>query len=482
MKTKIILVSTLFMLLSACNGDLDIINNSAVSSNSMWQEEGDATAAMYGLYNKFRSSFSEGYMYWGEYRTGLWGDGLTGQTSRDQVYQNQIPTNHTFADWTNLYTTINNANLILKHAQNIHFKTEESKNEVLANAYFVRAFCYYWIGRIWGDAPLLLDGFESDNQEGLFPTRNSADDIFKQVGEDINKALTLIPQNINKNIASKASISMLKADYDLWMYKVRKGGDSYLRDAADKINYVLSNSSYALESNYADVFNDNSGKEIIFEWSYIQDEFTSGSTNDYLVPSQYVSNEYINNPIQTGSHQQWCFYTQEYKTFLTSIPTDQRIKESFETFYDSSKNQTFQWINKFKGHWVNNTRVFDSDVIVYRYADAILMDAEIKLAENNITGAIEALNKIAKRAYGQDNYYATTISAAEVKDAIITERKKEFCAEGKLWWDFIRLDVAFSENSYLRGRENEKNVLLWPISQNSINKNPTLKQTIGYDK
>ena len=470
------------MLLSACNGDLDIINNSAVSSNSMWQEEGDATAAMYGLYNKFRSSFSEGYMYWGEYRTGLWGDGLTGQTSRDQVYQNQIPTNHTFADWTNLYTTINDANLILKHAQNIQFKTEESKNEVLANAYFVRAFCYYWIGRIWGDAPLLLDGFESDNQEGLFPTRNPADAIFKQVGEDINKALTLIPQNINKDIASKASISMLKADYDLWMYKVRKGGDSYLRDAADKINYVLSNSSYALESNYADVFNDNSGKEIIFEWSYIQDEFTSGSTNDYLVPSQYVSNEYINNPVQTGSHQQWCFYTQEYKTFLTSIPTDQRIKESFETFYDSSKNQTFQWINKFKGHWVNNTRVFDSDVIVYRYADAILMDAEIKLAENNITGAIEALNKIAKRAYGQDNYYATTISAAEVKDAIITERKKEFCAEGKLWWDFIRLDVAFSENSYLRGRENEKNVLLWPISQNSINKNPTLKQTIGYDK
>ena len=470
------------MLLSACNGDLDIINNSAVSSNSMWQEEGDATAAMYGLYNKFRSSFSEGYMYWGEYRTGLWGDGLTGQTSRDQVYQNQIPTNHTFADWTNLYTTINNANLILKHAQNIHFKAEESKNEVLANAYFVRAFCYYWIGRIWGDAPLLLDGFESDNQEGLFPTRNPADAIFKQVGEDADKALTLISKNINKNIASKASISMLKADYDLWMYKVRKSGDSYLKDAADKVNYVLSNSSYALESNYADVFNDNSGKEIIFEWSYIQDEFTSGSTNDYLVPSQYVSNEYINNPIQTGSHQQWCFYTQEYKTFLTSIPTDQRIKESFETFYDSSKNQTFQWINKFKGHWVNNTRVFDSDVIVYRYADAILMDAEIKLAENNITGAIEALNKIAKRAYGQDNYYATTISAAEVKDAIITERKKEFCAEGKLWWDFIRLGVAFSENSYLKGRENEKNVLLWPISQNSINKNPTLKQTIGYDK
>lgn len=42
---------------------------------------------------------------------GLWADGLAGQTARDQVYQNQIPTNHGYANWADLYTTINNANL-----------------------------------------------------------------------------------------------------------------------------------------------------------------------------------------------------------------------------------------------------------------------------------------------------------------------------------------------------------------------------------
>ncbi|MFA6876923.1 MAG: RagB/SusD family nutrient uptake outer membrane protein, partial [Parabacteroides sp.] len=218
---KILFILLIGSLFSSCHEDLDIVQKSAVSANSMWQNEGDATSAMYGMFSVFRSAFNTGYIYWGEYRTGLWGDGLTGQTSRDQVYQNQIPTDHAYADWTSLYTTINNANLILKYTPNITFNSETTKNKVLANAYYVRAFCYYWIGRIWGDAPILLDGFESDKQEGLYPTRQSADEVFKQVGSDIDNALMLMPASVtDRNLASQGSINMLKADYNLWMYKV----------------------------------------------------------------------------------------------------------------------------------------------------------------------------------------------------------------------------------------------------------------------
>ena len=481
MKTKLIFIIVALSFMS-CIGDLDVTNKSAVSSKSMWKEEGDAKAAMYGLYNQFRSTFSYGYFTWGEYRTGLWGDGLTGQTSRDQVYQNQIPTNHYFSDWTELYTTINDANLIIKKVPIIHFNSENTKNEVLSNAYFVRAFCYYWIGRIWGDAPLLLEGYESDSQEGLYPQRTSAERIFEQIGNDIDKAYKLIPDGIVKNRASKASIAILKADYDLWMYKVRKSGDNYLQDATEKIQSILTNPAYGLENNYADIFNDQPNKEVIFEWTFVQGEFTSSETENYLVPSQYVTTKYINNPIQTGSHQQWCFFTPSFKSFLTAIQADQRSKMTFSTFYDPDKEQTFQWINKFKGHWINNTRVFDSNILVYRYADAVLFDAEIKLAKNNLQGAINALNQIANRAYGIDNFYSNLTTFEDVKKAIVNERKKEFAAEGKLWWDFIRLGVVFEENPYLAGRQHETNVLLWPVSQNSINKNPELKQTEGFNK
>lgn len=484
MKKNIIifLLSTLTML-TACHSDLDIIQKSEVSANSMWQDEGDATSAVYGLYNRFRSAFQQGFMYWGEYRTGLWADGLAGQTARDQVYQNQIPTNHGYANWTDLYTTINQANLILKYTPEIEFKEEAKKNEVLANAYFVRAFCYYWIGRIWGDAPVLLDGFESDKQEGLYPERDPAELVFKQVGDDLQMAQTLMPATVtNRKMASGASIQMLIADYNLWMYKVRDEGETALNNAATAINSVLANNNYSLDENYYSIFQNEGGKEVIFAWSYIQDEHTGGATNDWLVPSQYISPEYVENPVKVGSHQQWCFYTTEYKALLSEHESDQRTIVSYQTFFDDQKNGTFQWINKFAGTWVNGTRIFDSDVIVYRYADAVLFDAEIKNAKNDLSGAIASLNKIAERAYSTGNYYPETLSALEVDDLILEERLKEFAAEGKLWWDYIRFDVAFEKNTFLVGRENEQNVLLWPIAQASINRNPNLYQTPGYDK
>lgn len=479
----IILFFSICTLLTSCHEDLDIIQKSEVSANSMWQDEGDATAAVYGLYNKFRSTFASGYMYWGEYRTGLWGEGLASQIARDQVYQNSIPINHTYANWGDLYTTINQANLILKYAPQIDFNDEETKNKVLGNAYFVRAFCYYWIGRIWGDAPVLLEGFESDKQEGLYPVRDPAEQVFKQVADDLQAALNYMPASvIDRKLASPAAIQMLIADYNLWMYKVREGGETALNNAATAIETVLGNNNYGLENDYASVFENEGGPEIIFAWSYLQDEHTGGATNDWLVPSQYISPEYIENPVKVGSHQQWCFFTTDYKALLSENENDQRTIINFQTFFDDKKNATFQWINKFAGSWVNGTRIFDSDVIVYRLADAVLFDAEIKNAKNDRTGAVTALNRIAKRAYGEDNYYPNTLTTSEIDNLILKERMKEFAAEGKLWWDYIRFDVAFEKNPFLVGRENEQNILLWPVAQESINRNPNITQTPGYDK
>jgi hypothetical protein len=483
MKSTVLSLIIFGALLVSCHGDLNVMQKSEVSANSMWQDESDATSAMYGLYNRFRATFNAGYMYWGEYRTGLWADGLAGQTARDQVYQNRLTPDHSFANWADIYTTINAANLILKYTPGISFSSEDQKNRVLANAYYVRAFCYYWIGRIWGDAPVLLEGFESDKQEGLFPSRESADKVFSQVGQDLDAALEHMPASISdRNLASRGSINMLKADYSLWMYKVRNTGSGALDNAATAIAAVLGDSRYALEDNYDNIFENELGTEIIFAWSYIQDEYTGGSAADYLVPSQYISEEYIENPVKVGSHQQWCFYTEAYKTLLSENENDRRTIVSFETFFDDQKNGTFQWINKFAGHWVNGTRIFDSDVIVYRYADALLFDAEIKNAKNDPAGAIASLNRIARRAYGTDNHYHTPLSTEQINEAILTERLKEFSAEGKLWWDYLRFGVAFRENTFLAGRENEQNVLLWPVAAASINRNPNITQTPGYDR
>src|SRR5690606_34397595 len=121
---------------------------------------------------------------------------------------------------------------------------------------------------------------------------------------------------------------------------------------------------------------------------------------------------------------------------------------------------------------------FTSDIPIYRYAEAILFKAEI---ENEQGGdPVAQLNKIARRAYGTPNYYSLPLSKVQINKIILTERMKEFAAEGKSWWDHIRLGLAFTDIPALVGRENETNILLWPVVSASINGNPNIKQTEGY--
>jgi len=442
----------------------------------MWEDEGDAVAAVNGTYRQFRSTFGFNFAFWGEYRSGLWGAGSDGSEGyRDEIYLNKIPSSSGQANWASLYTTINDCNLILKHTPGIKFNSGEAKKgQVLANAYYVRAFCYYWIARLWGDAPLLLEGYESSKQD-MYPFREPVENIFKQIDLDIEAALTLMPANVvERNKASQAAINMLKADYHLWMAKVRAGGRESLLKAQTAINEIKGYSNYGLEDNFALVFKNKLNKEIIFAWSFLRDEYTGGYPDVFLEAPQNVTTSLHEAPVKVGSVRQRCFYTKAYMDFMASDSKDTRTAVSYETFYDAGKKRTQQWINKFAGTWEQNTRILDADIIVYRYADYHLFRAEIENALDNKDTAIEELNKITKRAYKVNNYYPNTLTKAQVDEKIIDERMKEFAAEGKLWWDFIRFGVVFQKVPSLIGRDNEKNVLLWPIANASINTNPNI--------
>lgn len=489
MKNKLSIILTIAgaLTFSSCHKDLDVVQDSQLSANNMWTEQSDAESAMLGAHQRMRAAFSQGLAFWGEYRTGLWGAGNHGglsQAERDRTYQNTMDNTHTYADWESLYTTINQTNLVIKYTPDIAFSNASRKNEVLANAYFIRANCYYWIARIWGDAPLVLEGYESANQN-LRPNRSSAKEIYKQVELDLEQALTFMPENINaKKTVSRGAIQMLKADYSLWMYKTQQGGEEYLQKAQTAVQSVLMTNGYSLQSDYSKIFASNAeaGSEIIFAWNYQQEEYTGGYPHDFQFNSATVSAKYHYNPIVVGTRQQWTFYTDSYIDLITEDVRDSRIATNYQTFYDDGMKQEFVWTNKYKGSWINNTLVLDSDIILYRLAEAHLFDAEIKLYQKDLPKAIASLNTIAQRAYKVVGYYSPNLSEAEVKNAIVEERMKEFPAEGKLWWDFIRLGVVFDKNPYLKGKENQQNILLWPISDNSINDNPNLGgQTPGWN-
>lgn len=469
---------------SSCGKDLNIKPQSIVSSNSMWETQNDAKGAMYGMFSQLRSALSDNYIYWGDYRSGLFGDALGSEAKLQDMFGNTLDRDDAGTNWDGLYRTINDCNLILKYTPEIQFDNEDDKNFLLANAHFVRALCYYYCAKVWGDAPIVLSGFESDKQENLYPSRSPVDSVLIQVASDIDQALSLFPDNsfVSRKIASKAAVNMLKADYYLWVAKTQNGGKEDLKKADEAVDEVLNNANFSLLANYENVFRNDNNDEIIFALNLEKDEYEGGFSADLLVAVQFIHTQsLINNPIQVGSHQQWVCFTPEFESFLYQNPSDSRAKVNIDTFTDPGNNIHFRWINKYLGEWIDGKRYFTSDIKIYRYAEAILFKAEIENALGNGAVAITELNKIAKRAYGIDNYYSSSLSKDSIDAAILNERLKEFAAEGKSWFDLIRFGVVFDRVKSLQGKEGQENILLWPINSESINSNPNITQTPGYN-
>ena len=481
-KIKYFILTIITVMIFSCEDDLNVVPQSVITTASMWQSEGDASAAMYGAFAQFRSALNDDYIRWGGYRTGFYGDALGSQVSYQDMYLNSLDDEDSGTNWAGLYTTINDCNLILKYVPDIEFGNENNKNFILANAYFLRAFSYFYLARVWGDAPVVLSGFESDQQEDLFPSRAPLSQVLDQVAADIDAALSHFADDDSgsRKTGSKAAANMLKTDFYLWMAKTQNGGNGALNEANSAVDNVLSNPSYELLNDYETIFRNEGNDEIIFALNFEREEYEGGFAADWLIAVQYVNDKsLVENPIKVGSHQQWVTFTDDFEAFLYEDENDSRSKTNLD-FYDEAGNQRFKWINKYLGEWSDNTRFFTSDIVVYRYAEAIMFKAEIENALGNQPAAMAQLNKVTERAYGTSDYYSGSFSQQELDEIILNERLKEFAAEGKSWWDLIRFGEVFERVATLNGRENEQNILYWPVDVASINRNPAIKQTPGY--
>ncbi len=84
---------------------------------------------------------------------------------------------------------------------------------------------------------------------------------------------------------------------------------------------------------------------------------------------------------------------------------------------------------------------------VLRMADVILMLAETKAELEETDDAINLVNQIRQRAFGNSDHDIKAVSGDALKDAILQERKLELVGEGTRRWDLIR-SGKFSERAF----------------------------------
>ena len=481
------------MVATSCHGDLDIMQDNRLSASNMWKDATDVTQSTYGIYERMRSCFVSNtcnVFYWGEARVGsyMWGASIVNMAQDNDmigVVNSTMNGANASTNWSALYSTIDQANAVLKYAPTINMSDKE-RGFSIGQASFARAYCYFWAARLWGDVPLNLVPIESVSQPECYPVRAPKADVYAQIGVDIETALENAEYlGSDCYFATKTAVNLLKAEYALWMYTNQKGGDSYLTLASEALE-ALDLTSGALLDDYGKVFiNANKkNKEIAFALSNSQSEKLTGGFYQYFyLGGSSVAPAYQNNPVPMKSTQWWGFQPKFMKRLRDSrdIEGDKRVPTNLGDGDYHANGGNLTWCNKYIGDQSGAIAIEDCDIPYYRTALGIMMAAELEYYKKDYTKALDYLNVIAKRAYGKDNYY-TDVTPNAVLKAIENEYFLEFPAEGVIWWALIRLDTIWDYNDYLKQQKaNNPNILLWPISNSARNKNYKLVQTEGWN-
>lgn len=471
---------------------LDITQDNKLSASNMWKDANDVTTATNGIYYRLRSNFVSdrcNMFWWGEVRVGnyMWGPSLESHANDGDmiaVRQNTMTGGTESSSWSALYTAIDQANSVLKYAPKVSM-TDAQKGFAIGQASFARAFCYFYAARLWGDVPLILKPIESSTQAETYPVRSPKSEVYAQIQKDIDVAIENAQYlGTDKYLATAAAVNMLKAEYGLWMYSTQNGGKEALSYAEAGLK-AIGISSKNLLADFSKIFSRTNkvNNEVVFALNNNQGEKLTGGYYWYFYwPANLIGEDFRQTPVPINQTQ-WMSYSQEFLDVLLASKADHNDKRVDTNVgygpYGAGDGHYISWPNKFLGDMSGAVTISDCDLLYYRYAQAVMMDAELKYYQGNYAGALASLNIIAERAYGKKDFY-TDASKEAVLDALVHEYFLEFPSEGVIWWSLIRLDKIWDYNPDLAARKNQKNILLWPISRSAINKNNKLTQTEGW--
>jgi starch-binding outer membrane protein, SusD/RagB family len=486
----IIIGCSLLLMTTSCDKLLEAKTDSSITDDDYFQNENDFDPYVVGIYMYLRGSAKIGP----QNITGI-ANNITYGTERSEELvsalnsrftqawtHNLSPTSGAF-DYTNWYKAIGNCNLLLKKIQDFAFTNENNKKRMMAEACSLRAYIYFSLIRIIGDAPLMLEAINNGNDTIPQLPRSKATDVMKQIIADLDQAIALFPE---KTIPSKyrfsyASAQALKADAKLWSAKVLGGGSSDFNDAIAALAEVEKTAGLSLRTDFREVTTTRANTEVVLATYFNRDESSSNyalNALPYLTGITGATNLDSLPYCNTTSNGQGA-YQISAKSKALFPGGDKRIPFTWVT---ERKDTTLKisWITKLPGNKYTDDRVSDNDIIVYRLGEIYLMEAEAYAGINNTTKAIEYLNKTRNRAGIGD--YAGGADKTSVEKEILTERGRELFFENKRWFDLVRFHKGGTINvyTYVPNLVGKTTPLFWPLAANVMANNGQLLQTDGY--
>ncbi|NEU07034.1 RagB/SusD family nutrient uptake outer membrane protein [Flavihumibacter sp. R14] len=482
MKRLYICIAALSSLMVAgCSDLLDVKPQSSITEQVYFHNEGDFSPYVTGIYSYVRT-LNDNIVYGTERSEEL----IPAANARFTTAWNHVINPTTGAvDYANWYQAIGHCNLLLDKIESFPFSNEATKNRLKAETYSLRAYFFFHLTRIIGDAPLMLQSITSSDVPLL--ARSSSKDVMKQVFADLDKAIALFPDQSfanGKYRFSYPAVQALKAEAKLWNAKVLGGGAPDFNDAITAVAEV-EKAGLTLQANFGNVTTVRANSEIILSTYYNRDE-SGGNSNYALNALPFLSGVTGASNLAelpyclTTSNGQGAYQISVPSRALFNVnPADKRIASTFVIELQGTTPKV-AWIDKYPGTKYTDDRVSDNDIIVFRLADIYLMAAEAYAGINNSAKAIEYLDKVRLRA--GTGAYVGVADKSTLEMEILNERGREFFFENKRWYDLVRFHSAGTINvyNYVPNLKGKTTPLFWPVAAKVMATNPLIEQTKGY--
>ena len=411
--------------------------------------------------------------------------------------------------WQQSYISIERANLIIDGIDKNN--TDPEMKNILGTAYFLRGFMYFNLVRLYGGVPLRTKPATPDN---INLPRADVSEVYNQIISDGDNAKQLMFDQGTQPVGypSKLAANMLLAKVYMQLAGNNDGTDPNWQKAYDEAIQVYG--QYSLVSNYGDLFMDpstaNNSTESIFEIQYNVEH--SSKLFKLFTPSTAFAGKAWQrirpNPETIDDHMNK--YPDDPRIDMTFISQFHKYGGNFDIkVYPTNPNRPsfvkgFPYLYKYfvKDPYQTMT---DSNMnfIVYRYADLLLMLAEIK---NELDGgpanAYQYVNEVLARARNSASPAAAEpadwsgLSQDEFREAIMKEYQFELLGEGHDWFNnhrrgyqWFKTHVIDNHNSFTPWKgfdlqyPDDPKVMLLPIPSKEISGNESLTtddQNPGY--
>ncbi|SMO88601.1 SusD family protein [Gracilimonas mengyeensis] len=401
------------------------------------------------------------------------------------------------ASYQSFYYGVYRANQVIN---NVDPSASAQREQIVAEAKFLRAWFYFELVSMFGGVPLNLKDLAPSEYS---QPRASVADVYAQIEQDLTEAISVLP---------------LKSEYPVVdSFRATKGaaqallGKAHLyqeewSEAAVQFDNVISSGEYELVEDFSTVFLEEQefGSESVFEISYVKDagydwgNFPWGtrvqeSNIHWQLTGPRVDNYTDGNG--TGLRGGWGFLwptDDMYQAYISEGDSLRRVSSllneaELEARGDTMSGSPYQYEGyirvKYGTIWDEtsdeNGQVPDlnygTNIRLIRYADVLLMAAEANYHTGNEAEALRLLNGHNSALLGvreRAGLEPVTSSGTALFEDIKEERRLELAFEGVRYLDLIRWGDAprvLGPRGFVEGKHE-----LFPIPSDELRRNSAI--------